>query len=306
LEPFVSKAEKPHNSRSSLDLSGLPNYDDPWLVEPEEEYFQFTPTDDATLHRNKRQRTDLLSFTSEVESLADPFTDLEDDRAANSLPSPESDCFSIREMSAEPENFMVNSGDAEAGQGQTQASGDTTQSRSSSQRPSGQASNSNDHAIASSSEDNAPQPQPTARRGRKQSLTDDPSKTFVCTICQRRFRRQEHLKRHYRSLHTHDKPFECRECGKKFSRSDNLSQHQRTHGAGAIQMEVLDREQQQQLHASLYEAQSPGALGGILYHAADAVSSSASSSTSSLDLDQMTNSMDDPTDKKVRKRKRNE
>jgi len=49
---------------------------------------------------------------------------------------------------------------------------------------------------------------PVSRRGRKQSLTDDPSKTFVCTLCSRRFRRQEHLKRHYRSLHTQDKPFE--------------------------------------------------------------------------------------------------
>ncbi|KJX93915.1 transcription factor C2H2 Seb1 like protein [Zymoseptoria brevis] len=78
-----------------------------------------------------------------------------------------------------------------------------------------------------------------SRRGRKQSLTDDPSKTFVCTLCSRRFRRQEHLKRHYRSLHTHDKPFECTDCGKKFSRSDNLSQHQRTHGAGTMVMGVL-------------------------------------------------------------------
>jgi uncharacterized Zn-finger protein len=83
-------------------------------------------------------------------------------------------------------------------------------------------------------------PAPTSRRGRKQSLTEDPSKTFVCNKCHRRFRRQEHLKRHYRSLHTHDKPFECQDCGKKFSRSDNLAQHQRTHGAGAIIMSVLD------------------------------------------------------------------
>ena len=81
---------------------------------------------------------------------------------------------------------------------------------------------------------------PINRRGRKQSLTEDPSKTFICDICNRRFRRQEHLKRHYRSLHTEDKPFECQECGKKFSRSDNLAQHARTHGSGAIVMGVLE------------------------------------------------------------------
>ncbi|KAL1959719.1 hypothetical protein VTO42DRAFT_1305 [Malbranchea cinnamomea] len=74
-----------------------------------------------------------------------------------------------------------------------------------------------------------PIPAPVNRRGRKQSLTDDPSKTFVCSLCARRFRRQEHLKRHYRSLHTEEKPFECADCGKRFSRSDNLAQHARTH-----------------------------------------------------------------------------
>ncbi|AEO54335.1 hypothetical protein MYCTH_2296807 [Thermothelomyces thermophilus ATCC 42464] len=86
----------------------------------------------------------------------------------------------------------------------------------------------------------APLPAPTSRRGRKQSLTEDPSKTFVCDICHRRFRRQEHLKRHYRSLHTQEKPFECSDCGKKFSRSDNLAQHARTHGSGAIVMNLID------------------------------------------------------------------
>lgn len=78
------------------------------------------------------------------------------------------------------------------------------------------------------------------RRGRKPSLTEDPSKTFVCHLCHRRFRRQEHLKRHYRSLHTHDKPFKCNECGKQFSRSDNLSQHQRTHGSGSFPLDIMD------------------------------------------------------------------
>ncbi|KAK3949749.1 hypothetical protein QBC32DRAFT_30414 [Pseudoneurospora amorphoporcata] len=85
-----------------------------------------------------------------------------------------------------------------------------------------------------------PLPVPTNRRGRKQSLTEDPSKTFKCDICNRRFRRQEHLKRHHRSLHTHDKPFECNECGKKFSRSDNLSQHARTHGSGSLVMDLIN------------------------------------------------------------------
>lgn len=80
--------------------------------------------------------------------------------------------------------------------------------------------------------------QQISRRGRKQSLTEDPSKTFVCTDCSRRFRRQEHLKRHYRSLHTSDKPFPCPDCGKRFSRSDNLAQHQRTHGTASITLGV--------------------------------------------------------------------
>ncbi|OAA67520.1 cutinase G-box binding protein [Cordyceps fumosorosea ARSEF 2679] len=77
-----------------------------------------------------------------------------------------------------------------------------------------------------------------SRRGRKQSLTEDPSKTFVCDLCNRRFRRQEHLKRHYRSLHTQEKPFACNNCGKKFSRSDNLAQHARTHSGGSVPLEL--------------------------------------------------------------------
>lgn len=103
------------------------------------------------------------------------------------------------------------------------------------------------------------------RRGRKQSLTDDPSKTFVCTLCSRRFRRQEHLKRHYRSLHTQDKPFECNECGKKFSRSDNLAQHSRTHAGGSVVMGVLDpseassvEEHEASMGAVMYDASQSG------------------------------------------------
>jgi len=107
---------------------------------------------------------------------------------------------------------------------------------------------------------------PVVRRGRKQSLTDDPSKTFVCHICTRRFRRQEHLKRHFRSLHTKDKPFSCDECGKKFSRSDNLSQHARTHGS-SIQMSLIDGSEMMG-QEGMEHLQDRGPLGIVLVDAA--------------------------------------
>lgn len=123
------------------------------------------------------------------------------------------------------------------------------------------------------------------RRGRKQSLTDDPSKTFVCTLCSRRFRRQEHLKRHYRSLHTGDKPFECGDCGKKFSRSDNLAQHSRTHGTPTT---LVGLDMSGNLHSM---DDNTATIGMALFNATAAVSSSSSGS-------------DD--EKTMRKRKRDE
>ncbi|KAJ2895755.1 hypothetical protein MKZ38_006195 [Zalerion maritima] len=101
-----------------------------------------------------------------------------------------------------------------------------------------------------------PGPPPANRRGRKQSFSDDPTKQFGCNMCTRRFRRQEHLKRHFRSLHTHDKPYTCDECGKSFSRSDNLSQHQRTHGMGTIALDVgpAFTQHQHAMHHSVHHA----------------------------------------------------
>ncbi|TQS38721.1 hypothetical protein Golomagni_00766 [Golovinomyces magnicellulatus] len=113
---------------------------------------------------------------------------------------------------------------------------------------------------------------PATRRGRKQSMTEDPSKTFLCELCPQRFRRQEHLKRHFRSLHTEDRPFECHECGKKFSRSDNLSQHARTHGSGAIVMGLIEgTDMHGEADADHERIQN---LGSILYRAAAATSGS--------------------------------
>ncbi|GEQ67444.1 hypothetical protein JCM33374_g1109 [Metschnikowia sp. JCM 33374] len=69
-------------------------------------------------------------------------------------------------------------------------------------------------------------------RGRKEDKAadmEDQSKIFVCGFCDRRFKRQEHLKRHFRSLHTAEKPYDCHICQKKFSRTDNLNQHLKVH-----------------------------------------------------------------------------
>lgn len=83
-------------------------------------------------------------------------------------------------------------------------------------------------------------------RGRKENKEADMvdlSKIYLCNYCSRRFKRQEHLKRHFRSLHTFEKPYDCTICNKKFSRSDNLNQHLKTHKE---EEEQLLREQQQQ------------------------------------------------------------
>ncbi|CAD0111927.1 unnamed protein product [Aureobasidium uvarum] len=159
------------------------------------------------------------------------------------------------------------------------------------QVPSNAAASSSSSASGDDHSHSGPSSSSTTRRGRKQSLTEDPSKTFVCTLCSRRFRRQEHLKRHYRSLHTHDKPFECTDCGKKFSRSDNLSQHQRTHGAGTVVMGVMTSDMTSQMAVNVADvgsgvlrpkSETPDAseLGAMLFDHAAAVAGSSSSSQS--------------------------
>jgi hypothetical protein len=299
---------------ASFSFHGLPLFEPLFELDCEDDFtgLAFSSTDNAHYLGNKRQRTELVAFSSEEDFVSDEsFTDFEEE-LCHSMPltpaaSDNSDDMSAAPASTRRQGRKARSeySDAESDyQGKTQTSGDeNTASGASSQHESGQNSNA-DNAAGSSSEDNGSTPVASAsRRGRKQSLTEDPSKTFVCTLCSRRFRRQEHLKRHYRSLHTHDKPFECTDCGKKFSRSDNLSQHQRTHGTGAVVMGVLDSSELQHgeiphEHGVMFgNAQNPAQMGQILYHAAESISSSSSDSYSDLEHS---------SSETMRKRKRNE
>jgi 5-methylcytosine-specific restriction endonuclease McrA len=265
------------------------------------------PTENAAYFGAKRQRTDLLgleddSFLSEDES--EDF-DEEEPLATPALPTPASSNRRdsqgpAKKQKKQSRKIKTRYSDDEDGfgfddmisasrfemafltsaRGESSSTTQNTGKQTQSSAPQSQSSDGNQSSSGSDAQ--APPPVPVVRRGRKQSLTEDPSKTFVCDLCSRRFRRQEHLKRHYRSLHTQEKPFECNECGKKFSRSDNLSQHARTHGSGAIIMGVLeDGEVPKIEHDDSVDESDTGVLGAVLFEAAQAAAANASSSSSS-------------------------
>lgn len=58
-------------------------------------------------------------------------------------------------------------------------------------------------------------------------LNKDSTNLRTCPICERKFYRAEHLKRHLTSVHNKEKPFTCEFCRKNFTRKDNLNQHQK-------------------------------------------------------------------------------
>ncbi|KAM7222350.1 hypothetical protein V8F06_002377 [Rhypophila decipiens] len=220
--------------------SGLPTFDDLSDFESEDDFVNGLVNlgGEAPCTQTSRSRAS-SDASSHVE------VKLEDSVGAKrSLPSPADSCDDSDSHQTKRQKKADDSIEPTMTSAAGSQSGSTEQQPSPSNNQSG-----NDNDAKNNSESNSPPgdagnatggPTPTNRRGRKQSLTEDPSKTFVCELCNRRFRRQEHLKRHYRSLHTQEKPFECHDCGKKFSRSDNLAQHARTHGAGAIHLGVLE------------------------------------------------------------------
>ncbi|MCJ1471813.1 hypothetical protein MMC13_000454 [Lambiella insularis] len=319
LPAFESTFIKPESQFTSTfdavggsTLGGLPSFDTFSDLDSDNEFVTDLaryPSDTPVYIGNKRQRLDLLSFSDEDFLSEDSFEDFEevDQFAAAGLPSPlqsvapsdpSSDMSSKMKakkrapLRKAPKKARSDSSELSeldsltSSQEQSFADNTTSQQTSNHQQSSSGTDNhsgsADGNAVTSGSDGAATTPQPIARRGRKQSLTEDPSKTFICTLCSRRFRRQEHLKRHYRSLHTHEKPFECNECGKTFSRSDNLAQHARTHGSGAIVMGVLeDGELPPSERAEVLRDDNAGVLGEVLFQAAQAAAADASSSSSS-------------------------
>ncbi|EMC91302.1 hypothetical protein BAUCODRAFT_28427 [Baudoinia panamericana UAMH 10762] len=213
-----------------------------------------TGVDTIHFNGNKRQRMEMAPMSIEDDGFFSESSYSDEEFAAVASYSPSTSEFSIPEQcaaAAAPQTKRKSSkktADASSAQSTSHQNSSSSASTSASNEGGASAASTPGHGSSS-------------RRGRKQSLTDDPSKTFVCTLCSRRFRRQEHLKRHYRSLHTHEKPFECTDCGKKFSRSDNLSQHQRTHGAGTMVMGVLPQDQQ---HLAPIESVNGGEAGSLI------------------------------------------
>ena len=330
-----SHFSKSFESSATSTLGGLPSFDTfSDLDDSENEFVTDLSRSESTPYLgNKRQRLDLISFDDDEFLSEDGFEEFEnvDQVASAGLPTPPESRRPSEDTSAKmktPKKRGQNKKQVkktdidadlsdyepsvkhEAHSHATEPSPEhgSAVPESSDARDSITASDSN--AVASSADTAATSVQPVARRGRKQSLTDDPSKTFVCNLCSRRFRRQEHLKRHYRSLHTHDKPFECNECGKKFSRSDNLSQHSRTHGAGAIVMGVLEDGELPPTEAgSPIDHNDTGALGAVLFEAAQAAAANASSSSSSSSNSRRDSTSPAPSIENIkanRKRKREE
>jgi hypothetical protein len=303
-------------------LGGLPSFDSFSDLDSDNEFVTDLarfPSETPLYFCNKRQRLDLLSFSDEDFLSEDSFEDYEevDQFAAAGLPSPlelvaphhhtsetSEDMRPAKRRAVARKNYKPKRSETTSDlseldtfsseQDHSYAENSTQPTTTNGQNGTTEnGANSSDNNAVTSGSDGTTSVQPVARRGRKQSLTEDPSKTFVCTLCSRRFRRQEHLKRHYRSLHTGEKPFECNECGKKFSRSDNLAQHARTHGSGAIVMGVLEDGELPPTTNGMgggmgegegeYDGgENPVSLGAVLFEAAVAVTQGGSSSEGSV------------------------
>jgi len=71
---------------------------------------------------------------------------------------------------------------------------------------------------------------PTRNRSAKETSRSRTSeqRQHVCELCGDVFFREEHCKRHVRTVHSNAKPFECHVCHIRMSREDNLQAHLRS------------------------------------------------------------------------------
>ncbi|KAH8199370.1 hypothetical protein TruAng_006456 [Truncatella angustata] len=283
VEEFRGDLLKPTTLTTFEFHHGLPSFDELSDLESEEDFLngivnlQDKPVDDLKRSRSATCSTTLSTFLGEVDyedntsvavtGFATPESSTEEARPAKKVKSKKESPKLVMNVAADSNDV-----------------GEAAQPESISQEQSSEV-HPTDGSESTSDATGAPSlPAPANRRGRKQSLTEDPTKTFVCELCKRRFRRQEHLKRHYRSLHTHDKPFECGDCGKKFSRSDNLAQHARTHGAGAIALNLIDGSEQgfDMMGAGVSHVENDyQSFGKVLFQVASEVPGSSGSDYSS-------------------------
>lgn len=286
--PFDFAAHLPH---------GLPNFEELSDLDSDDDFASLVNIGEHVHHHHQHHASDVrrprACTGSSVVSLGHASFIAGDD----DLCFDETDSFSVEYMPSPPSSdedcsadhnakrLKKSDGTKAAAPAMNVAAGSAAGSSGNAQEEANQDGSADADSNADSGSDNggAALPAPVNRRGRKQSLTEDPSKTFVCELCNRRFRRQEHLKRHYRSLHTQDKPFECNECGKKFSRSDNLAQHARTHGSGAIVMDLIDEGAMQHHMAMMaagghhhHHVEDYHNLGKVLFQVAAEVPGSAS------------------------------
>ncbi|XP_050432172.1 zinc finger protein 70-like isoform X2 [Adelges cooleyi] len=60
------------------------------------------------------------------------------------------------------------------------------------------------------------------------STRDTMPPRFPCDVCEKKFKRKEHLIQH-RKLHTGERPYSCETCAKSFSRKEHLMRHMLSH-----------------------------------------------------------------------------
>ena len=311
MQPSLNKSQLFANTLETLNdstLHGLPKFESFSELDSDSDFITDLtrlPPDNTLYPEAKRQRVDLISFSEESFLDEERFEEIEDaeqvaiqgesstmETETMPVPPVEGFCPTPKKRSPSPRKTVKKSreqsvvSDAKSPDPTKSFPENTTNAESSNDIKPVVTEHSHEEpepatpAPAQDEDVNSPSSvqQPVARRGRKQSLTDDPSKTFVCHLCTRRFRRQEHLKRHYRSLHTGEKPFSCPDCGKKFSRSDNLAQHSRTHGSGAIVMGVLG---DGEIHGEPAFGHETENYSAVLFEAAQQAAANVSSSSSS-------------------------